>query len=75
MRELPPSGEEEEEEDDEAEKNEDNDGQESATITEATEITDVDCEESSASMSQERTPSGQPRQQQARSQEPQGKKT
>uniref|UniRef100_A0A8C9YLK3 Solute carrier family 4 member 1 adaptor protein n=1 Tax=Sander lucioperca TaxID=283035 RepID=A0A8C9YLK3_SANLU len=72
MRELPPSGEEEEEEDDEAEKNEDNDGQESATITEATEITDVDCEESSASMSQERTLSGQPRQQQARSQEPQG---
>ncbi|XP_078133169.1 kanadaptin isoform X1 [Sander vitreus] len=70
MRELPPSGEEEEEEEDEAEKNEDDDGQESATITEATEITDVDSEESSASMYQERTPSGQPRQQQARSQEP-----
>ncbi|XP_034713303.1 kanadaptin isoform X1 [Etheostoma cragini] len=66
MKDLPPSGGEEEE--DEAETNEDNDGQESATITEATETTDVDSEEPSASMSHERIPSGQPRQ--ARSQEP-----
>ncbi|XP_028421591.1 kanadaptin isoform X2 [Perca flavescens] len=66
MKELPPSGEEEEEDEDEGERNEDNDGQES----EATEITEVDSEESSASMSQERPPSGQPRRQQARSQEP-----
>lgn len=75
MRELPPGGEEEEEEEEqekeEAEKNEDDDDDDDKECPSITESY-IDCEESSASISRQRSPSGQQGEPPAQSQQPRG---